>query len=226
MHDYRRYVADIDSVFLTHLGTAPLLTEINSATVSLFQRERKKLGVSNGYTNKEVGALRTIMKWAGLWSDQVKRYRCLPPDPPRDEYIPTSADLEKLIAAGITRTKWEVALWSSVLSANSGLGPQEIKLIKLKDIHLGKDPLGSDAGYITVARRCKTIFRYRNQPMNANAFIAVNRLLERLKRLGYGDRFEHYLLPQRLKTASKGEKYDPMQPQGDWHTIGFLDCRT
>ena len=147
----------------------------------------------------------------------MKRYRCLPPDPPKDEYIPTSADLEKLIAVGITRTKWEVALWSSVLSANSGLGPQEIKLIKLKDIHLGKDPLGCDAGYITVARRCKTIFRYRNQPLNANGYIAVNKLLERLKRLGYGDSFEHYLLPQRLKTASKGEKYDPTQPQGDWH---------
>ena len=68
MLDYRRYIADLESVFMKHLGASPLLTEINSATVSLFQRERKKMGVSNGYANKEVGALRTIMKWAGLWS--------------------------------------------------------------------------------------------------------------------------------------------------------------
>ncbi len=160
--DYRRYFADIEAVFAKHLGSSPLLTEINSAAVSLFQRERKKMGVSNFYVNKQVGALRTVLKWAGLWNDQVKRYRCLPPDPPKDEYIPTSDDIEKLIAVGVKRGKWEVALWASVLSANSGLGPQEIKLIKLKDIHLGKDPLGADAGYITVARRCKTIFRYRN----------------------------------------------------------------
>src|SRR5690348_7989477 len=88
------------------LGKSIALCDVDSRTVAMYQVARSRQ-VSNYMVNKEIGALRIIMRWAGLWTSNVKRYRSLPPDQPKDEYIPTEEDIKKIVTVGVRKNKWE-----------------------------------------------------------------------------------------------------------------------
>lgn len=152
--------------------------------------------------NIEIGVLRRIMKQFRLWHFVADGYKPLPE--PKDVGRALTPEQElKLFNVASTRTDWRVAFWVSLIAANTTAGGCELRNLRLQDIDLQARMM-----YVKVG---KNRFRVRAIPLNRTAMWAVERLLDRARKLGSVEP-EHYLIPSR----KSGKLYDPTKPPSRW----------
>jgi integrase len=161
---------------------------------------RRQQGVGPAAINHELGALRQILRFFGLWRDSISQfYKQLRINRVGPGVALTEEQTEKLFRVAMDkynncskrqRGYWEVALWASLLSVNTSAGPGEIRYLRLQDIDLNEN---APKIYIN---RGKNHFRLREIPLNSAALMAAKKLYKRAQRLGCCQP-EHYLLPAR-----------------------------
>ena len=184
-----------------HLGSTRV-GSINLDSLTDYTRTRKKEKIGNRTINIEVGVLRRVMKQFKLWSRIADGYKPLPE--PKDIGRALLPEQEaNLFAVASSRPEWEVAFLISLVTANTTAGGVELRNVRLSDIDLKNQTLTVRVG--------KNRFRVRILPLNTTAAWAVERLLDRAKRLGANSP-DHYLIPSRVK----GKEYDPTQPPSRW----------
>lgn len=176
------------------------LSDITIQHFRHYQVTRRQLGVGPTAINHELGALRQILRFFGLWRDSISQfYKQLRMDRVGPGVALTEDQTEQLFRVAIDRYNncskrqrgyWEVALWASLLSVNTSAGPGEIRYLRLQDLDL------NDNAPKIYINRGKNHFRLREIPLNPVALIAAKKLLERARRLGCCQP-EHYLLPAR-----------------------------
>jgi integrase len=94
-----------------------------------------------------------------------------------------------------------------MITANTTVGPEEIRCLRLKDIDVA-------AQTITVREGAKNKYRERTVELNDDALWAVSELLKRAAKMGALDA-EHYFLPHRA--PAEGGKPDPTRPVNSWY---------
>jgi integrase len=177
--------------------------KLTDITIHHFRRHqvmRRQLGVGPVAINHELGTLRQILRFFGLWRDSISQfYKQLRMDRVGPGVALTEEQTEQLFRVAFdkynncsTRQRgyWEVAIWASLLSVNTSAGPGEIRYLRLQDIDLNEN---APKIYIN---RGKNHFRLREIPLNPVALMAAKKLLERARRIGCCQP-EHYLLPAR-----------------------------
>jgi integrase len=176
------------------------LTDITIQHFRHYQVTRRQQGVGPVAINHELGALRQILRFFGLWRDSISQfYKQLRISRVGPGVALTEEQTEKLFRVAFDKYNncskhrkscWEVALWASLLSVNTSAGPGEIRYLRLKDLDLNEN---APKIYIN---RGKNHFRLREIPLNQVALLAAKKLYERAQRLGCCEP-EHYLLPAR-----------------------------
>jgi integrase len=196
---------DLERGAVKHLSqhfVGAMLAKLDSDALAGYVAQRKANGAGNRTVNIEVGVLRRVLKQFKLWHLAGEDYKPLPER--KDVGRALSAEQElKLFSVASTRREWSVAFWASLLAANTTAGGCEIRNLRLRDIDVAAKTL-----YVTVG---KNKFRLRAIPLNVTATWAVERLLDRARKLG-STQSEHYLIPRRVA----GQGHDPTKPPSRW----------
>jgi integrase len=182
------------------------LDRIHIGHVEEYQEMREETcGASR--LNHEISCLQQILKRAGLWDEIKKFYE--PKSLPSGEGpgIALEEDEEQhLFMVAAKKPKWKVAYWCALISANTTMGPGEIRMLQIKDVNLSRRE-------VCVRQGLKTKFRLRTLPLNDDAVWAMQQLLDLGNERG-SYLPEHYILSYRPHVA--GAKYDPTKPMGSW----------
>ena len=184
-----------------HLGTA-MLGSLTAESITSYVQRRKAERIGNRTINIEVGVLRRILKQFKLWHLVGENYKPLPESKEVGRALTPAQEL-RLFAVASTRSKWSVAFWVSLVTANTTAGGCEIRNLRLQDIDIVTKTLSVRVG--------KNRFRVRTIPLNRTAWWAVDRLLDRAHKLGATNP-EHYLIPRRVG----GKLYDPTKSPSRW----------
>jgi integrase len=184
-----------------HVG-ASLLGSLTAESIVSYVQRRKAERIGNRTVNIEVGVLRRILKQFKLWHLVGDGYK--PLSEPKDIGKVLSPEQEvRLFSVASTRPEWNVAFWVSLIAANTTAGGCEIRNLRLQDIDIVAKTLCVRVG--------KNRFRVRTIPFNQTAWWAVERLLDRARKLGSSSP-DHYLIPRRVG----GKQYDPTMPPSRW----------
>lgn len=203
--DYYRYIAKMDKFF--HEMRIP---EISGDQMRIYQHARRSEACPDTI-NKELGVIVMIRERLDC---PLVDYQRLPR--PKD-YEPPGRALEeveeetllRVCWAAVDHPKWDVAALATLLSLFTGLGPGEIKSLRLKHVRLSE---------ITVPRAgAKRLKRERCLSLNDEATRALELLLRRAQTKCHCADAEHYLIPRRNQDHS----YDPTKPCEGWR--GGLD---
>lgn len=204
--DYGNYIKTL-SAFLGEMR----LPEIDGDLVRAYQRSRR-IRAGAGIINKECGVLTMMRERIGMPLLDYQRLK-----EPKDYESPgrrltqeEEAKLEKVCRAASDVPKWAVAGLTTVLSMKSGLGPGEMRFLRLKDCSL-------DPPQIDIPRKgAKNQRRERCVPLNDAAAWALEGLVARaIETCGCGQP-EHYLIPFR----NRDKTFDPTRPcsEDGWRT--------
>jgi len=186
-------------------GALPL-REITADHIRTYQEGRLQEAGAD-CINHEISQVKQILTRVGAWHAIEDDYQRLPQRASEIGQVLTEEEKSRLIEAARSRPAWRVAYLATVLSANTTLGPKEIRHLRLGDLDI-------DNRLIWI-RRGKTAFRQRNVPLNDDAAAAAKLLLERAKLLGATDA-EHFLLP--FRSGTRGATWDPSQPVKGWRS--------
>ncbi|HXE90487.1 MAG TPA: tyrosine-type recombinase/integrase [Terriglobales bacterium] len=218
----RSYKTNLRAV-TRHLGHRKLQS-LGYLDLRAYQRRRREEGRHSRTINHEILVLGCVLKAADLWEPLKRYYRPLPVSRKSPRRPPTNEQFNELVARARLQKRWDVAMLTALLAANSSCRPCEIVGLTLGALHLEEDP-----PYISIRRvTTKTDAGEREIPLNSVALYAVKRLLERARNLG-ANAPEHYLLPTELArhtrqsdplhaSAGKGAAFDPTQHQKTWRT--------
>jgi integrase len=176
------------------------------ALIKRYQAERSD-EVGPRSVNLEMQALVAILKEAKLWRRLENDYKPLRQQKSLAGKEITVEHQLRLLEVARERDAWSVALWASVLAANTGMRGCEIKKLKIGGIQLGERPM------VKVSRRgTKTDSGERLIDLNKSALMAIGCLLERYRKicldLKVEESDEHYLLPANMSKHTK--KTDPL----------------
>lgn len=197
-----------------------LLRDIHIGHIVAYRASRVTAGP--GLINHEVNAVSQILTKAGLWAAIAKFYKPLrvPKTGPGQALLAEEALW--LLEVASTRKRWTVAYLASMISANSALGPGEIRHIRLRDVDM-------DEGVLNIVEGTKNEYRVRIIPMNADVAWAVGKLIELALEKG-SHKPEHYLIPARPgrlvrdpneKNSTNKSHADPTKPLGSWKTAWY-----
>lgn len=115
---------------------------------------------------------------------------------------------EYLFEIARSDTRWMVAYFTALLTANTTAGPGELRLLQRRDVDMEKRLL-------FVREGAKNRQRERPIPLNDDAAWAMQKLLERAHEQG-ASKPTHYLFPHRARV--KGDGWDPTRPMFTWKT--------
>lgn len=210
--NYERYLRPLRNYFKD--------TKVKSITFDHICQYRKHR--QNGDTdarwagiNHECGLLRMMLKKAGCWKDMSDFYKKLPR--PRNVKLPgralTPEEATRLVALfrelATERSGFEVAACCGLISMKTTAGPAELLSLQLGDIYLNdKNPR-----FEIPRRGAKRRTRARTIYLNGDALWAMQRLVERAKKLGC-TKPNHYLMPGHPKDLI----INPCRPQIHYKT--------
>lgn len=203
---------------LTKFFAALPLSAIRIGHVLSYQEERQapwidgdgrewKAGPSA--INHELNTLKQVLERAALWEKLAPYYK--PLRQPKSRVGQALKDTEQeqtLFDAAASNPRWKLAYWASLLTANTGAGPNEIRHLRLCDLNLDSKP-----PFICIRLGLKNEYRERVLPLNDSALWAVRQILKRAKRIGACEA-EHFLMPHRARQG--GEGWDFTRPIGSW----------
>lgn len=207
--DYSIYLRTLDNFF-----GAFHLTEISADQIRAYQRMRMS-SVQAGIINKECSVLQQMLKRIGRWPDIAADYQPLKVRTEARGRALTEPEYTRLFRVSTIQPGWEDALLFAQISVNTGCGPKEVRMLRLKDIDLDNKLL-----YIQVGG-AKNPYRIREVPLNTTAFAAVTRAMERSVSKG-ASQIEHYLFPFRVKR----NQWDVTRCQTTFKTAWGEMCRT
>lgn len=206
--DYSIYINTLEKFFgAFHLG------EISADQIRAYQRTRMTT-VQAGIINKECSVLQQMLKRIGRWPDLAQDYQPLKVKTESRGRALTEPEYSKLFRVAATQPGWEDALLFAQISVNTGCGPKEVRMLRLKDIDIENRLL-----YIQIGG-AKNPYRIREVPLNATAFAAVTRAIERSVIKG-ATSLEHFLFPFRVKR----NQWDVTRSQTTFKTAWGEMCR-
>jgi integrase len=206
-----------DQTKLIKLATASVITN--------YQSTRLREEISPKSVNNEVLTLSSILQSANLWHRVVTHYKPLKVTKSDIGQALSRDSEQKLLQVAISADADAVAPYTAVLALRTFLRHKEVRLLRLKAIHLE-----GPAPYIQVFRNStKTDSGARRVPLDRVAYWAVSRLLARARNLGATEP-AHFLLPTSLERHTRksdplhgGTGHDPTHPQsswdGEWETL-------
>jgi integrase len=202
LRNYGDYLKALNSFF-----GEMTLEQIHIGHVEEYQ-DLRKATCGPSRLNHEISTLQQILKRAGLW-EEIKKYYEPMRLPESGPGIALEPDEEEwLFKTAAKKPKWKIAYCCALLSANTTMGPKEIKCLRLGDV----DP---SRRVVSIREGVKTKFRIRSIPLNEDALWAMNQLIE----IGHqhGSYLpEHYILTHRPHVAKAA--YNPYKPMGSWKT--------
>jgi integrase len=187
-----------------HLGDVKL-SAITRETIEGLQAKRRLEGWSNRTVNMDVAALRQVLKRFKHWhrlEDDVKMLTESGGAP--IGRVLSDKEQERLFEVARNNPEWVHVYCAAVLAANTSMRGVEIKHIRRKDVDLETKALH--------IRKSKNEGSKRVLPLNDDALIAVNTMLERADELGH-KKPDHYLW-----FGSQHHKIDPTKPADKWDT--------
>jgi integrase len=217
VRDYRQYFHALATFF----GPRPI-KELHAGNVRAYQKWRMENGpvrhdarvpknaeAGAGPTriNNEVRALGQLMKDARLWQ-KIREYHKPLPEPAEGPGRAITKDQARhLFRTAAKNSRWQVALWWGLISANSTGGPGELLNVQLQDVDL-------ENGVITIRRGVKNRFRVRDLVLTGTGLKALRKLAQRALAKGSTEP-HHYLFPAR-RHGRGAVGYDPARPQGSF----------
>ncbi len=183
-------------------GATPLM-RITAETILAYIARRKAASISNTTINRELCALRGVLKRAKRWylvAEDVK------PLPMRRNVGRALAPDEKLrlLRAAASNPDWQVARCAAIIALNTTMRGCELRGLHWRDVNL-LDRL------LTVGRS-KTEAGERVIPLNDDAMEAILMLYRRAQAVG-GTEPDHHVFP-----ACEHGKIDPTRPQKSWRS--------
>ena len=207
--DYEFFIRCLNRFF----GELPL-EAIHMGHMNAYVAERSAT-VGACSINHELNTLKQVLECAGEWSEIAKFYKPMKVPKSTVGQALEPKDEDRLFRVASTNHRWQIAYWSSVLTATTTAGPGEISHLHLNDISFVEDA-GGCLGTLRVRDGLKNGFRERLLPLNSSSRWAIGQILRRYeklcKRLGIATDPEHYILPGRKQSAP----YDPTKPMGSW----------
>jgi integrase len=213
IHDYEYYLRSLTKFFgdlklsAIHLGHIEQYQEWRQTART--DENGREWTAGPSAINHEVNTLAQILGVPGLWKELAKFYR--PLKQPKSRVGKALADVDqerKLFAVAASNPRWKLAYWASLLTANTGAGPNEIRHLRLCDLNLESKP-----PYISIREGLKNEFRERTLPLNDSALWAVKQILKRAQRIGAAEPEDH-LMPHRARSGGAG--WDFGTPIGSW----------
>jgi integrase len=193
------------------------LKEITVERINAYMRQRAEAGISGATINREIDAVRAVLKRARLWHRVADDVKPFPKREPIGRAL-TADEKARLVKMARRRPEWQVARLAMTLSLNTTMRGCEIRGLRWRDI----DFLGRS---LTVRRATtKTDAGERLIPLNTAAVAAIMELRERAKLFGAEPKADWYVFP-----ADEGQgpvstlngatvKPDPTKPMRTWRT--------
>lgn len=198
--DYKKNFKRLEPFF-----GAMRLSSVHIGHILEYRKQRQETA-GPGRINKEVNTLSQMFSRAGLWDEIAKWYEPLPM-PKHERGIALTEEEERYFFEVAQRhPKWSVAYYCDLIMRNTGIGPGELRHVRLKCIDVGGMTIRIEEGL-------KNGYRERVVPLTDVAYWCVLQLMERAAEKG-SSQPEHYLLPMKKKSAFGG--YDPTVPMWTW----------
>lgn len=187
---------------------------LDAVHIGHFEQYQKMRALGDGWPrpagpsriNHELNTLSQILNRAGLWAPLAPHYKPLPLPRSKVGCALAAEDESRLFRVAASNSRWSVAYWCSLLTANTTAGPAEIRHLRLRDVQL-------DPACINIQEGVKNEYRQRMLPLNEPAAWALRQLLKRAKEIGSTEP-EHYLIPHRAHNGGRG--FDPLRPISSW----------
>lgn len=203
--DYQHYIHRL-SLFFSEVT----LPRIDGEMVRAYQKMRMARAGSS-IINHECSVLQQMLKRIGHWplpgGYQPLR---LPKESPGR--CIEDWEQERYFRMAAANPAWEVAYCAARIMAGTGIGPGELRQVRIKD-------LNQEEHALRILFGAKNAQRERWVPCTVHTWEAVEKLLRRAKELGSIEP-EHFLLPFRVKTG----QYDPGRPSKGWRTADEEIC--
>ena len=157
--------------------------------------------------NQELAMLRRLKRLAGCWTAEDDRfYRPLLEEPAEVPRALTPAEQSVWLATAHSRERWELVYWYSLLAFDTCASPNELRLLRLGDVHLGTDVISIPWA------AAKNRHRHREVVVRtAEARWALERIMARASYLGATSPVA-YLFPFGLTRDAGGVRYDVTRP--------------
>ena len=190
-----------------HMGGI-VVRRITSATINLYIAQRLELGKSGKTINLDIGALRRLMKKAGVWQRLGDSITLLPQRSSIGRAL-EEEEKTRLLDVAAKSKRWVWAKLAAILALNTTMRSCEIRGLRWKHLDflnktltIRRETTKSDAGE-------------RNLPLNADAFEAILEL-RKLSKLLFGDDLQPqwYVFPSYEGFASP----NPNKPMRGWRT--------
>lgn len=159
--------------------------------------------------NQEIAFVIRILRAARLWSEELSSLH----EPLIEEIdeIPralTGAETEKWLLAASSHPRWSVVYWYSLLAFDTCMSTNEIRALRLGDIH-------SASRALTVPKEgAKNRFRHRTMAINSDEAVwALECLMKRAHDLG-SSAPHHHLFPFIVTRSKKAYPDRPMTSSG------------
>jgi integrase len=169
--------------------------------------------------NHEISLLSMVLDRAGLWKFIKPHYKRLKVPKYGKGRALTSEERDRLIACAASNPRWRVAYLGTLLCANTGAGPGEVRKIKVKDIDLRNRNIAIEQG-------AKNQHRKRDYPMTDTILWTCMQIFKRYHRLC--DKYqvspspEHFVFPARIR---HDYGYDFNKPISCWKKAWNRLCK-
>lgn len=157
------------------------LSDVRWWHVKAYQDERqqpaeKQKGAGPALVNHEINAvLKPILRRAGMWAAIREHYRPLKAQPSRIGRALEPPEEKRLLEAGASNSRWNVAYFGSIIQATTTADSKEITNLRVRDIDLRRREFNFHDGV-------KNKFRVRTVYMNDAGLFAAKQLLDRYHR--------------------------------------------
>lgn len=193
------------------------LNEIHIGHFEQYQKMRcegtdglKKAGASR--INHDLNTLSQILTRAGLWAPIAPYYKPLRLPRPKGVKTLTEDQEKTLFRVAMSKTKWRIAYFCSLVTVNTTCNAKEIRYLRLMDVDLVPSSV-APFGTIHIALGAKNEYRDREIPLNETAAWALKQLRALACDRG-ADLPEHFLIPHRAPNGQKG--WDATRPAYSW----------
>ncbi len=148
-----------------------------------------------------MGTLQQILKEAGLWTAEFKKYKPLQVDESDVQRAMSPEEQQKFLEVAASHEAWQVAYWYCLVALQTSANNCEMRGLKLSDLNLFEQVLQIRAA------SAKNKYRIRTIPLLQDALWALDRILQRARALGSISPND-YLFPFHLGA----DAWDPKKP--------------
>lgn len=199
LHDLSDYIRALNRKF-----GATELRKIQIGKLRDYQRERSATCGPNKI-NQELNTLVRILKRSGAWTARLEEaYEPLQREQTEVRRAMTPQEQEHFLKVASERQEWQFVYWYSIVALRTTASNCELRGLRLGDIAADSGIIEIGPGYAKNRHRIRTI------PLPDDARWAMQRLLERARRLG-AQSPHHYLMAFRVMR----NVYDPARPMSN-----------